>query len=313
MMRFGRLVLCALCILGLCVASATGAEGGSDLVLRGDSTCTGCHDENDNPALLAIGKTRHGTKADPRTPTCTSCHGPSEAHIKGGGEGGKRPAPDIRFGPKSTTPAGEQSGACTGCHRSGKLMLWAGSVHDRNEVACSFCHRIHSADDPVRVKVSQPEVCAACHKDIRAMINRPARHPIVEGKVSCSDCHNPHGSAGEHLMVRDSVNETCYLCHMEKRGPFLWEHQPVTDNCGNCHNPHGSTVDNLLLVRMPFLCQECHEPTSHRGNIPGFGVGYGTSAQQLGITQGRSCDNCHTNVHGGSSPTNDSASRSFRR
>ena len=37
-----------------------------------------------------------------------------------------------------------------------------------------------------------------------------------------------------------SVNEQCYTCHTEKRGPFLWEHAPVRESCLNCHTPHGS-------------------------------------------------------------------------
>ena len=59
-------------------------------------------------------------------------------------------------------------------------------------------------------------------------------------------------------MVKDTVNETCYTCHAEKRGPFLWEHSPVVDDCTNCHTPHGSTKPALLKARVPWLCQECH-------------------------------------------------------
>jgi len=125
--------------------------------------------------------------------------------------------------------------------------------------------------------------------------------------VVCSDCHNPHGSAGPKLMARDTVHDTCYQCHAEKRGPFLWNHQPVTENCGYCHQPHGTTIANLLKWRAPFMCQQCHEPTSHRGRIPIIGGG------STGEAMGRGCVNCHTNIHGGSNPTNNSASRTFRR
>jgi hypothetical protein len=53
---------------------------GKDLVLRGDATCTACHDEDSDSPVLSIGKTRHGTAADARTPTCTSCHGEGNGH-----------------------------------------------------------------------------------------------------------------------------------------------------------------------------------------------------------------------------------------
>jgi predicted CXXCH cytochrome family protein len=61
-------------------------------------------------------------------------------------------------------------------------------------------------------------------------------------------------------MKRDSVNDTCYTCHMEKRGPFVHVHEPVAEDCSNCHNPHGTTAENLLKARPPFLCHQCHTP-----------------------------------------------------
>ena len=66
-------------------------------------------------------------------------------------------------------------------------------------------------------------------------------------------------------MKRDSVNETCYTCHMEKRGPFVHVHEPVAEDCSNCHNPHGTVAENLLKARPPFLCHQCHTP--HGGQV----------------------------------------------
>ena len=74
-----------------------------DLVLRDDAKCTRCHDEADNPRVLAIGKTRHGVQADKRTPTCTSCHGDSDSHINKPENVKERPKADRQFG-KDTTP-----------------------------------------------------------------------------------------------------------------------------------------------------------------------------------------------------------------
>ena len=297
-------------------ASETAAKAPSkDMVLRDDAKCTRCHDEDNKVPVLSIGKTRHGVMADSRTPTCTSCHGDSDAHTRKVENEKDRPKPDRYFSKKSTTPADVRNDACLACHKGGKRILWAGSAHQVSDQACTSCHQVHTQHDKVRDKLTQAEVCFSCHKEQRVLISKPSHHPVLEGKVACSDCHNPHGSAGPKLMVRDSVNATCYTCHAEKRGPFLWEHMPVTDDCTNCHNPHGSTVDNLLKTRMPFLCQQCHEPTSHRGNVPGVinATPYDNAPQSRGITQGRACTNCHTNIHGGNSPTNNSAARSFRR
>jgi DmsE family decaheme c-type cytochrome len=279
-----------------------------DMVLRGDAKCTRCHDESDNAPVLAIGKTRHGVMADKRTPTCTSCHGDSEAHINVPQGVKERPKVDREFDKDSKTPIEARNGACLTCHQGGKRIHWSMSAHATNDVACTSCHNVHVGRDAVRSKTTQSETCFTCHKEQRAQIHRMSRHPIPEGKVSCSDCHNPHGSAGEKSLVRDNVNDTCYQCHMEKRGPFVRTHQPVQENCSICHNPHGSTQPNLLKVRAPFLCQECHEPTSHRGNL-GNPAGTSTGANLMA----RGCLNCHTNIHGTNNPRDIGNERTFRR
>lgn len=283
-----------------------------DVVLRGDAKCTRCHGEDEEYPVLAIGKTKHGTIADARTPSCTSCHGESETHINKPTGMKERPRPDRVFGKKTNVSAATQNQACLTCHQGGKRIHWQGSTHSSRDTTCTSCHQVHTGHDKVRDKTTQAEVCFACHKEQRVQINRPSRHPIREGKVACSDCHNPHGSVGPSLMVRDTVNDTCYTCHMEKRGPFVRTHQPVQENCAICHNPHGTTIPNLLRSRPPFLCQQCHEPTQHRGAVaiipPPLAYNQAGAA-----TIARGCVNCHTNIHGTNNPVDASGERTFRR
>jgi DmsE family decaheme c-type cytochrome len=312
---------------------AEAREAPKDLVLKGDAVCTQCHDETEIYPVLAIGKTRHGVMADSRTPTCTTCHGESKSHLNIPKGEKERPKPDLLFGMRPSvpaelqveryfglfgkntiTPVAERNAPCLECHQGDKRIHWAGSAHDAADVACTSCHQIHTTHDRARDKHAQTEMCFACHKQTRAEINRPSRHPIREGNIACSDCHNPHGTAGEKLLVRDNVNDTCYTCHMEKRGPFVRGHQPVSENCSICHNPHGTANPSLLRVRQPFLCQQCHEPTGHRGNLPsltdvGGGIGLSTSAN----LSARGCLNCHTNIHGTNNPAVISNERTFRR
>jgi DmsE family decaheme c-type cytochrome len=139
--------------------------------------------------------------------------------------------------------------------------------------------------------VSEPDTCFQCHKDRRAQMFRSSHMPLREGKITCSDCHNPHGSATEALLKEDSINDNCYKCHAEKRGPFLFEHAPVRENCLNCHDPHGSINEYSLKLSRPRLCFECH----------GFGHGP-TAGINSPYTMGRSCQNCHTQIHGTNSP-----------
>ena len=306
--RVATLLAFAAGMAGTIPATAADSAIAADRTLEKDAVCTKCHDESEQKAVLAIYKTRHGVKADSRTPGCQTCHGVSDAHVKNPAGTSIRPASDIGFGAKSKTSPQAQSEACISCHQSGKRLHWAGSAHQSREVACTSCHEVHTHSDKVLTKLTQPEVCFTCHKEQRAQINKPSRHPIKEGKVACSDCHNPHGSAGPSLMVRDNVVDTCYTCHMEKRGPFLRSHQPVQEDCSICHNPHGTTTPNLLKTRPPFLCQQCHEPTSHRGNVASL-TGTSTGAN----TAARGCLNCHTQIHGTNNPANISNERTFRR
>ena len=291
------------------VQAATPRAPRQDMVLKGDAVCTRCHDETEAYPVLSIGRTKHGTRADARTPTCTSCHGESPTHVSKPTDAKERPKVDRSFGKKSTTPPEERNAACLTCHEGTTRMFWHESEHASRDVTCTSCHQIHTGHDKVRAKADQAGVCFTCHKEQRTQVSKPSRHPILEGKVTCSDCHNPHGSAGPKMMVRNTINDTCFQCHAEKRGPFIWNHMPVTENCAHCHNPHGTTVASMLKWRPPFLCQQCHEPTSHRGNVPSLTFGTGTGFTALG----RACVNCHTNIHGGNNPAGGADARSLRR
>jgi DmsE family decaheme c-type cytochrome len=305
-----ELLAAALAAAGLALASAAQAQDAArkDLVLTGDAQCTRCHDQSDDTPVLAIGKTRHGVRADGRTPTCTSCHGASETHVNKPADAKERPQPDRMFGRLSPTPVETLNQSCLACHQGGKRIHWQIGPHAARDVACTSCHQVHTGHDKARDRALQVETCTACHKEQRAQVSRPSRHPMPEGKVVCTDCHNPHGTAGPKMLVRDSVNDTCVTCHMEKRGPFVRTHQPVQEDCSICHNPHGTTTPYLLKARSPFLCQQCHEPTSHRGNI-GSLTGTSTSANAIA----RGCLNCHTQIHGTNNPANIGNQRTLRR
>ena len=114
--------------------------------------------------------------------------------------------------------------------------------------------------------------------------------------MTCVDCHSAHGSMSENALINPTVNDTCYSCHAEKRGPFLWEHAPVTENCVTCHNPHGSVNESLVKQRAPQLCQQCHANDGHASRV----------VAESGIDAfggGKSCLNCHSQIHGSNHPS----------
>jgi DmsE family decaheme c-type cytochrome len=264
--------------------------------------CLSCHG---NPPVTDIFRTAHAVKADPRTPfakqACETCHGASPEHMRGPSlDAGKRPPPAIVFGKVSKNSAAEQNGVCLGCHGGSARIHWKGSPHDVADTGCIACHQIHTTADPVLAKRTQPPVCFDCHKEQRAQFLKRSHHPVKEGLVACSECHNPHGSAGDKQLLGMTRNDTCYACHAEKRGPFLWEHAPVREDCTLCHQPHGSTQPRLLKARAPFLCQECHSAQFHPSAVYSGANQPPAAGHQLFA---KGCLNCHSQVHGSNHPS----------
>ncbi len=209
------------------------------------------------------------------------------------------------FGSESDTPVAQQNATCLQCHQSGQRMAWQGSLHEADGVACTSCHKAHQPHD-VLEKQTQSDVCFSCHRDIQAFSKRAFGHPLLDHKVVCSDCHNPHGSDTTALLKRESTNEVCYDCHAEKRGPFLWEHAPVVEDCTLCHSPHGSMHPGDLVARPPQLCQRCHATSdigpAHVRDAYGFdNSGPGTDTSRFVLSG--SCLNCHSQIHGSNHPS----------
>lgn len=277
-------------------------EDESDRTYVGQKTCEGCHTQE----AANWAHTIHAAvfTLNPRDAVeaqgCEACHGPGSAHIKNPGD----LSTIISFSHKSRTPVARQNAQCLTCHQGGQRIFWHGSIHEDNNLACSDCHNPMSnfSAHGLTARESINQTCFSCHKVQRAEFNKRSHMPLLEGKITCVDCHNPHGSTTAPLLKADSVNEVCYSCHAEKRGPFLFEHAPVRENCLNCHNPHGSNFEALLTAPRPMLCQQCHAQDGHpailmtRGNMA-----RGPAPEPMLIST--SCQTCHVNIHGSNDPS----------
>jgi len=215
----------------------------------------------------------------------------------------------------------ENAAHCLLCHASSKQQeFFEHSAHVAHGMSCNECHATHLVEaikdqskgdlsypqgyffqaprlpDEVRwlhnslLKQPEPALCFTCHGTIQAQFALPVHHRVPEGLVKCTDCHSPHGT-----LNRASLNkpgwESCVKCHVEKRGPYVFEHPAVkVEGCVICHNPHGST-NRMLLVRREGrqLCLQCH--TAFHGQL---GVPHG----RLGFAPGGECVRCHVAVHG---------------
>lgn len=278
-------------------AAANSAYVGSDV-------CKTCHADiwtnfykNPHYKTISMGK------AAPERTGCEGCHGPAQAHVAA--RGGKTTIPNAfsLMQPKAVMED------CLTCHKAdmSKANIQR-SAHTLNGIACTSCHSIHHSTTPkFLLAKKQNETCYGCHANIRAQFEMPSHHRVNEGFMQCTDCHNPHGSfaaltgSDPHPSMMERAFDTdppCLKCHVDKRGPFVYEHPSVrVEGCQACHNPHGSTNAKLLTRPVVFtLCLECHN-----------GGGTGTRNQGVDIQTARhnllnpafqKCTTCHVKIHG---------------
>lgn len=251
----------------------------------GSTACAECHESK----VEAFSKSAHyafvqkeDLPLDKRG--CEGCHGPGKIHTKEEGS-------EVIAFPKMSPE--ESSAACLRCHASTmKLSEWHRTEHGKGKVSCVGCHQIHpdtpnafnektlptlsltkehfsaQKPSPKLLKADENLLCASCHRGQAAEFRQSSHHPLPEGKLICSDCHDPHPTK-KTTGRREFLKEKCVTCHTEYAGPFVYEHDPVAgnigDGCTECHRPHGSHNPDLLKGFSRGLCAQCHtdKTTSH--------------------------------------------------
>lgn len=272
----------------------------------GDKACAECHTDVSNQF--------HGGHAsfsmDPSLPldklSCEGCHGPGKAHAaeqRGETpEGAPAPTDPTIIGYSKTTSAKDVSFACMRCH--GDTMddkHWHKTAHSKADVSCVSCHQIHPASPDVAapvgdrgvvmkevfpaaappkalLKADEATLCGSCHQSEVAKFRLQSHHPVPEGRMVCSDCHDLHpakavsitkGAGSTVGSISEStpkhvglMKDNCVTCHGDKAGPFAFEHDPVAGwsgkGCVECHNPHGTHNPKMLTAFSRGLCAQCH-------------------------------------------------------
>ncbi len=307
----------AVCVLGLALfsCSSTSKESSSSSGLSkkmercirvptikgatyvGSDTCSDCHDEVAEKMKDNVHMRLAKFEAPGQAKGCEGCHGPGSKHVDE-----EDPAYIITFKNLNSFQA---SDACLKCHSDAETLHWGGSKHAMVGLSCMSCHDVHNGKGEYMLKAKTPDLCANCHKDIWSKTFLPEHHPIREGKVDCTDCHNPHGSEVKPMLrTVKRLNDVCYECHQDKEGPFLFEHEPVSERCTICHDPHGTVADNMLKQNEPFICLQCHEFHFHaelpsNSGTPQVGMGAGSMTRAFTTR----CTICHYQIHGSDEPS----------
>jgi DmsE family decaheme c-type cytochrome len=249
-------------------------EKGDSAAYVGSETCETCHSDLAKEFWRTQkGKVFRKERNETEKRACEACHGPASAHLED-------PATGVLTFKKEKQKAINSN--CLNCHQRDKGMIpWMKGVHNRGDLSCVTCHKVHNAGPALLTKPGK-DLCTGCHKTVEGTFKMPSRHPLKEEKVACKDCHNPHSPRIKATGV--SLQQACTKCHQEKRGPFAYSHRPAAQNCLSCHTPHGSANPDLLTLRQPSLCLQCHTtlPATH-------GLGQGPY---------RECTSCHKDIHG---------------
>lgn len=254
----------------------------------GADTCKTCHEDVYKDFVNTPHFQTTTGKRGPQWQGCEACHGPGKAHVDGGGDVSKI------FTFKGVS-AQEVSARCLDCHElSNEHSNFLRSAHLENNVGCTSCHSPHHAkESQFLLKEKTPQLCYGCHQDIKAQFDRPFHHRVNEGMVECNDCHNPHGGfQTRQLRASASQDAVCVKCHVEKAGPFVYEHPPVKiEGCTACHTPHGSVNARLLKrSQVNMLCIECHSLAD--------GGATATPTFHNQANKYQACTLCHTAIHG---------------
>jgi DmsE family decaheme c-type cytochrome len=295
------LLLCTL----LAASSGRAAQSGSEFV--GSQVCRPCHPNvwlnffrNAHFKSIASGK------EPPERTGCEGCHGPGQKHVAA--RGGKETVRAF-----SVMQAQQVLEACLACHaKDVPRAAIRRSSHTLADVVCTNCHSIHQSPAPQFLLAKrQDELCYACHAGVRAQFSLPSRHRVNEGVMKCTDCHNPHGAQAPtwRMGLRPRMVETalgneepCLKCHVDKRGPFAFEHPGVREGgCESCHQPHGSM--NARLLRRPAvftLCLECHTGAGGFGR-QGDGIRLQSPSHNMADPRYQNCTSCHVRIHGSNS------------
>ncbi len=140
--------------------------------------------------------------------SCTPCHDPHQAKY--------------RFLLKNE-PRLE---VCLVCHRkkAEDLVRSGYKVHPIvSAKGCTVCHDPHASDYPKQLYDKPYNVCVGCHPKFKG---RKRGHPVVahpivgvyipgtRKKLTCSSCHDPHGSVYDSLLYASKAgNRICIWCH----------------------------------------------------------------------------------------------------
>jgi predicted CXXCH cytochrome family protein len=100
------------------------------------------------------------------------------------------------------------------------VLVWAAEVPAIKK-DCKICHGSHAMAGQILLNKPIVELCLDCHPDRKA----PNEHkvdmkpsmdveglPLIESKMTCVTCHDPHKNP-HGMLLRAPAKDLCLVCH----------------------------------------------------------------------------------------------------
>jgi predicted CXXCH cytochrome family protein len=159
----------------------------------------------------------------------------------------------------------EETPKCSDCHSN---LTEKKSKHTPVKENCESCHKVNfkehteNGSNGLHLAENIPALCYNCHNGLQNDLTTIKNiHQVIKNKNSCINCHNPHSSDEDKLLVLDE-KKLCLSCHNKEVASngkktaninrILTNakviHPPVENGCIACHKPHASDNNYLLIT-----------------------------------------------------------------
>ena len=191
-----------------------------------DPNCLHCHTGDPQPAAGPARNFYTGPPFRAAGVGCAACHGDPTAHLA------KPSAPILN--PDKLPPTRRDS-VCLQCHLEADATVYRpakslATFHPGEDLAATALYFVDR---------SRAQLGGRASSQYEALLRSACRRAAGD-RLTCTTCHDPHGSPGPAERVA-FFRSKCLTCHT---GPNIaTRHHPEQQDCASCHMPTRKTLD----------------------------------------------------------------------
>ena len=196
-----------------------------------DPNCLHCHTGETQMSSGAVRNKYVGAPFLAAGVGCAACHGDAKAHLRGvnGGKPGTGPIVN-----PNKLDAERRDGACIQCHLEGDAAIYLpgkslAAFKPGDDLNKSVIYFIDN---------SKTQLGRRASSQYEALLRSACKRASGD-KMTCTTCHDPHGSPSPAERVA-FFRARCLGCHADAK---IVTHHPEQQDCASCHMPTRTTLD----------------------------------------------------------------------